>query len=282
MKTILEVLTLSKNYLEQRGIQNPRRQAEELLSDALGIKRMDLYLEFERPLTESELNICRQRLARRGKGEPLQYIHGEVLFFDCVIKVDPHVLIPRQETEILVDKIALELADQTLEGKTLWDLCCGSGCIGIALKKRFPTLNVRLSDISAEALQLAKQNAQLNQVDVEIRKGDLLQPFKGEKAHFVVCNPPYVSEVDYAALEAEVRDHEPRMALVAGPKGTEFYQRLAHELPDYLYPSGKIWLEIGHGQGESVKNLFNASHWRHHRIEEDWAGLERFFSLEIE
>lgn len=282
MKTILEILTLSAAYLEEGGIQNARRQAEELLADALGLKRVDLYLEFERPLTEAEMAICRSRLLRRRKGEPLQYIQGDVFFHDCQIRVNPNVLIPRQETEILVSNIIKELQSQSLEEKILWDVCCGSGCIGISLKKRFPQLRVILSDLSQEALELAKQNAELNEVDVEIRHGDLLQPFADERCHFFVCNPPYIPSANFHALDKEVRDFEPIMALIGGPTGLEFYKRLANELSTCLFPSGKVWLEIGHGQGNSINEIFNAGKWKKKRIENDWAGLERFFSLEIE
>ena len=160
MRTLLEILTLTTEYLQQQGIQNPRRQAEDLISDVLDMPRLKLYLEFDRPLSESELELCRQRLARRAKGEPLQYIKGEVEFYGCRIGLSRDVLIPRQETEILVDIIAKQLEKENLEGKSLWDVCCGSGCIGIALKKKFPQLKVILSDISQEALIMAKKMRQ--------------------------------------------------------------------------------------------------------------------------
>ena len=158
MHTVIEILKLSTEFLKQKGIENSRRQAEDLLGDALGVGRMGLYLEHDRPLTESELNKCREWLKRRGNGEPLQYIAGKVEFFGCSLIVTPEVLIPRQETEILIDKIVQKLSTIDLEGKILWDVCCGSGCIGIALKKKFPKLHVALSDISAEALAVAKKN----------------------------------------------------------------------------------------------------------------------------
>ncbi len=145
------------------------------------VPRLQLYMDFERPLNQPELDLCRARLVRRGKGEPLQYIRGEIEFLDCLIKLTPAVLIPRQETEILVDKIIGRLKRQELSGKILWDVCCGSGCIGIALKKKFPTLQVVLSDLSSEALQVARENAQANGVDVSFMQGDLLNPFAGKK-----------------------------------------------------------------------------------------------------
>lgn len=282
MRTILEILNLSTDYLTRKGIVQPRLQAEELISQALGLKRMDLYLQFDRPLIDEEITKCRAWLQRRGQGEPLQYIHGQVEFFNCVIKVAPAVLIPRQETEILVDKVAKVMAQETLAGKVLWDICCGSGCIGIALKKRFPELTVCLSDISSNALALAAENAQDNGVEIELLKGDLLAVFDRKTADFIVCNPPYISEEEFSSLDTEVREYEPRQALISGKTGLEFYERLARELPSYLNPGSKIWFEIGTGQGKAIQKLFQNPFWKRSCIENDWSGHERFFSLEIE
>jgi release factor glutamine methyltransferase len=282
MKTVLEILQLSAGHLQRKGILQPRRQAEELISDTLGINRLQLYLNHDRPLTESELETCRQRLVRRANHEPAQYIHGEVEFYKCFLKVTPDVLIPRQETEILVDKIVQDLSKIDLTDKILWDLCCGSGCIGIAIKKHYPQLKVILSDFSEKALSIAKENAQRNEVDVEFLQGDLLAPFSGQKADFFVCNPPYVSEAEYAHLEPEVRNYEPAQALIAGPTGLEFYERLAGELSAFLHPHAKGWLEIGAGQGERIKTFFKNHQWKSYRFEQDWAGHDRFFFLEIE
>jgi len=282
MFTILEILNLSTQFLQQKGIQHPRRQAEELIGEALKIGRMGLYLEFDRPLIDIELEKCRAWLKRRAQGEPLQYISGSIEFFDCEILVNPSVLIPRQETEILVDKISKVLAVNDLDGKVFWDVCCGSGCIGIALKNRFPMLTVCLSDISTEAIAQAKINAEYNEVDVQFFQGDLLAPFKGLKCDYFVCNPPYISESELDALDIEVRTYEPKQALIAGKTGLEFYSRLANDLPEFLNPGCKLWMEIGKGQGEGVKTLFHETKWKHSKIECDWSGHERFFSLEIE
>lgn len=282
MKTILDVIKLSTDYLKEKGIASARRQAEELVGDVLGIGRLQLYTDFDRPLVESELDRCRKSLARRAKGEPNAYIRGEMEFHGCLIKVNPHVLIPRQETEILVDIIFKELMNHELENKILWDLCCGSGCIGIALKKKFPQLHVVLADISENALEVAKENALLNDASVEFLQGDLFQPLKGRKANYLVCNPPYVSEAEYGSLDISVKNFEPRTALVAGREGLEFYERFASELKDYLYPSAKSWFEIGYRQGVAVASLFQGKPWKQRRIDKDWAGHDRFFFLEIE
>lgn len=283
MHTVLEVLHLTANFLQQKGIENPRRQAEELLSQALGLKRMELYMEFDRPMTQPELDRSREWLKRRIQGEPLQYIAGEVEFFDCKIQLNRHVLIPRQETEILVDKIAKKLSKEaSLTGKVLWDVCCGSGCIGVSLKKRFPELTVICSDLSAEAIEQARKNAQLNEVDVEFAQGNLLHPFAGKTCDYFVCNPPYIAENEYLGLDREVREFEPKMALISGETGLEIYQKLAEELPNFLNPGAKVWFEIGTGQGELIRDVFQGAHWSRSEVENDWSGHNRFFSLEIE
>lgn len=282
MKTLLEILNLTTRYLEQKGFQNAKRQAQELISKALCITPMELYLDFERPLLPEELDKCRSWLARRAKHEPVAYIDGKVEFLDCQVKVSKDVLIPRPETEILADKVSRYLSSRDLKGKVLWDICTGSGCLGIAIKRKSPELKVVLSDISPEALKLAKSNAELNSLEVECVQGDLLDPFKGLHADFVVCNPPYISEKEYKELDVDVRDYEPRCALVGGVSGLEYYQRLANQLPAYLNRSGKVWLEIGNTQGVSVGNLFDSTVWKTKILEKDWAGWDRFFFLEIE
>lgn len=274
MQSLLEILKRTITHFEQREIPSSRRQAEETISEALGIQRLQLYTDFDRPLTPPELDRCRTFVMRRANREPLQYICGSVEFYGCRFQVTPAVLIPRQETEILVDKIAQELSKEVLSGKTLWDICCGSGCIGIALKKKFPELKVILSDISSAALTIAKENALANEAEVTCIEGDLLAPFSGMKSHFVVCNPPYISEKEFVGLDVEVRDHEPKIALVSGSSGLEFYERLANELPSYLLPEGKLWLEIGTGQGKTVQELFSS--WKNCYVELDWAGHTRF------
>lgn len=282
MKTILDIINLSTEYLERNGIESPRREAEQLVADVLKVKRLDLYLQFDRPLNEKELEKCREALRRRGLREPIQYINGSVDFYGCKIAVSTDVLIPRQETELLVDKIVKVLETEDLRGKTLWDVCCGSGCIGISLKKRFPELEVVLSDRSPFAVETAEKNAQDNGVATPVLLGDLLAPFSGKKTHYLVSNPPYVSEDEYSELAPEVRKYEPREALIAGETGVEFYKRFALELPHYLLPRGKAWFEIGEGQGESVKEIFEPVKSRHLLVEKDWSNRDRFFFLEIE
>lgn len=282
MKTLKDLLGESILILEQNQIKNARRQAEEVIADALEMKRLDLYLQFDRPLNEKELEKCENRIVRRSRGEPVQYIKGSVAFLDCVLCVNSDVLIPRQETEILVSKMIAQLEKEERRGKIFWDICSGSGCIGIAIKKKFPELTVVLSDLSRGALKMAEKNANCNRAALTCVHGDLLEPFKGKKADYIVCNPPYVSEEDYVVLEREVKNHEPKMALVAENKGLLFYQRFAQEISNYLNPQAKVWFEMGDRQGDALLELFNSPLWRTARVENDWSQKNRFFFLEME
>lgn len=273
MKTLGEILTLSADFLQKRGIDRPRRQVEELLSYVLKLPRIELYMQYDRPMMELELTQLREAIKRRAEGEPWQYIAGQVEFLGCRIQVNKNVLIPRQETEILADKILKELPATPIE---IWDVCTGSGCIGIALKKKRPDCNVVLSDISLEALAVAKENAAQNGVDIEALQGDLLKPFQGRKADLIVCNPPYIFEKDYSQLDREVRDFEPKIALIGG---LVFYQRLASELQNYLQPGAKVYLEMGTGMGAQVNNLFQGPFWKKKEILSDWASHDRYLVL---
>jgi release factor glutamine methyltransferase len=279
MKTLLEVVTLASTYLKERGVERSKREAEEVIADCLNLKRIDLYLQFDRPLIEEELTKCREAMVRRGKGEPSQYISGKVFFAGVEIKVNPSVLIPRPETEFLIEKISETLSNSDLSGKTLFDLCTGSGYIAIALKKRFPTLQVVASDLSPQALQVAKENAAANGCDIQFLEGDLFAPFAGKKCDFFVCNPPYISESEYLGLSREVKDFEPRLALVGGKSGFEFYERISVDLKKYLVTGGRGWLELGTGQGEPVLSLFSKQGWEGCSVQKDLSLHDRYFLI---
>lgn len=282
MKKIGDALFAITNAFEAKNFLNPKVQAENLLLELFQCSRPALYQRLNENLEDFEEIKIKSWLAKRLKGEPLAYISEEVEFYGCRLKVNPSVLIPRQETEILVGIISRALKGKNLQGKALWDVCCGSGAIGIALKKSFPDLKVSLSDISEEAIEMTRQNAILNQVTVECFKGDLLAPFRGKKADFIVCNPPYISEIEYEQLDQEVKLFEPKMALVGGSTGLEIYERLSRELRLYLNNQAKVWFEIGYQQGERIKELFKDSYWVKKYFENDWAGHNRFFFLENE
>jgi release factor glutamine methyltransferase len=278
MKTVGELIALSTEFLQKKGASSPRRSAEELLSSLLKIARLDLYLKFDQPVEESEITAYREMIRRKGAGEPWQYIVETVEFCGLFLRVMPAVLIPRQETEILASEIGKRLPAGPLE---VWDLCSGSGCIGLALKKAHPEWSVTLTDLSPKALELARENAESNGLQVEILQGDLLEPLQGRQADVIVCNPPYIGETEYLSLSPEVREFEPKTALIAGPTGLEFYVRLATELPRVLRPGGKIFLEIGHAQGEAVQHLFSTPPWSDVRLEADWSGHDRFVTASV-
>ena len=230
---------------------------------------------------EQEEWFCK-RAKRLLLGEPLAYILGFVEFLSCRIELSPQVLIPRQETEILVEQVCAYLDQQTVSGRVLWDVCCGSGCIAIAIKKRFPLLHVVASDLSRDALLLAQKNANANGVDVEFRYGDLLIPFEGEVADDIVSNPPYLTYAEYQQLDASVKNFEPKHALLGGVQGVAFYERFAEEAHRFLIPQGRLWMEIGSTQGLLVQQLFASPPWCRSRLQQDWAGRDRFFSVERE
>lgn len=278
MKSLGEVLRLSVQYLQDRNIANPRRNAECLLAGVLSCKRMDLYMRFDQPLIDSELEFLRSALKKLVAGEPIDYILGSVDFFGVTLQVDKRALIPRVETEFLVEKAALSAA----QGAVVWDVCTGTGCIGIALKKKRPDLNVVLIDISSEALALASVNAVKNLVDVEIVQSDLFSNLKGRRCDFICSNPPYIAADEYEKLDDSVRLYEPKLALVGGQTGLEFYQKFSERIGEFLNPGGKAIFEIGFDQAEGVKKVFSTLNGVRFIVLPDLSGKDRFFFLEMQ
>ncbi len=274
MRSVRELIKLSTEYLEKKGVAHARREAEELLAALLNRKRLELYFDYDAPLEEGEVTKYREWIKRKGEKEPLAYIIGEVGFLDLKLKVTSSTLIPRHETEIFADLILKKLPEMPLE---IWDICCGTGCLGLAIKSKRPSSHVRLSDISKEALEIAHTNAQLNGLEVDLLEGDLLTPYTGSKADVIICNPPYVTTEEYEMLEEEVRLFEPKGALVGG---LEFYQRFAAELPPFLNEGAKLFFEIGKNQKDALMEIFSKSHWKQKHCEKDWGGHDRFFFLE--
>ena len=280
MKTVGEVIALTSNFLQTKQRSQLRRDAEDLLAHILGVKRLDLYLNFERPIEETELSYMRQALARLVQDEPLQYIEGFVQFLDCRIEVSPNVLIPRPETEGMAHTI-VKLLEKDHRGKVLWDICTGSGCLGISIKKKLSDLSITLSDISEKAIAIAKRNASKNDVVVDVLQGDLFGPFFDQKADFIVSNPPYVSPIEYKDLDRSVRDFEPKLALYAEENGLEFYLRFAKELKKYLALDGKAWFEIGSNQAEDVINIFINHGFKAHCFFHDLANHARGIEVAV-
>ena len=214
--TILDVLSWTTEYFKSKKITNPRLDAELIISYVLKIKRLDIYLKFDQPLISSEKSKIREYVKRRGQREPLQYIIGEIDFYNCKIKVNGNVLIPRPETEYMVDIIIKE----NFKPRKILDLCTGSGAIAISLKKELIDVNVKASDISENALELAKKNAIINKSDIQFIHSDLFEDIH-EKFDLIVSNPPYVDENIYKTLEPEIF-FEPKLALVSSDNGLGF------------------------------------------------------------
>lgn len=275
MKTLGDVFHKSLAFLDEKKVFRPRSVLEALLSSVLGCNRLDLYMHFEKPLNDDELAVLRSMVLRASKHEPIEYILGKMEFFGVDLLIDSSALIPRPETELLV-----EMALKNLKGtEEVWDVCTGSGAIAISLKKKKAGLTVFASDISLKALELAQKNALKNNVEIQFLKGDLLGPFKGKKADMIISNPPYVSEKEYEELDLSVKNFEPKEALVAGLKGGDFYKRFAFEAHNYLDPGGRLLLEIGEAQGRLLEEIFNSPFWKG-TVHRDYAGKSRFFFLE--
>lgn len=270
--TVLKVLQWTANYLQQAGVDNGRLDGELLLAATLGLDRVGLYLNYDRPMEPAELEGFREFVKRRARREPLQYILGTTEFWSLPFKVTPAVLIPRPDTEILVEE-ALKRAD---DAPSILDVGTGSGAIAVALAHELPAAQVVAVDCSPEALAVARDNAALNGVDgrIAFQEGDL---FALEFAEYdlVLSNPPYIPVADIPTLMPEVRDHEPRGALVGGEDGLEAYRALARQAPTLLRAQGWLLVEVGVDQAEAVAELLETAGLGHIAVRADYAGIPR-------
>ena len=279
--TILEVINKTTPYFEKQGIESPRLTIELLLAHLLRKKRLQLYLEFERDLDETTLEALRGMVKRRVAGEPLQYITGEAEFCGLKMMVDKRVLIPRPETELLVEAVAGRLksgAKSQGSAVRIVDVGTGSGCIAIALAKKFPDAEIFALDASREALDVARGNATLHQTEKNIRflESDLLQNLGDSlRVDVVVSNPPYIADGEMAKLPKEVRDFEPVNALQAGEDGLKVIRRLVMDARRFLSPSGFVALEIGAGQRAAVEEFFGQQGYGVVEVVKDLQGHER-------
>jgi release factor glutamine methyltransferase len=271
--TLAEVLRRSTGYLEQHGSPTPRLDAELLLAHGLGISRIELYTQFERPLGEDDLAACRELVRRRGLREPVAYVIGSWGFRGLDLAVDGRVLVPRPETELLVDRCLELLAG--VERPRVVDVGTGSGAIALSLKSERPDAEVVACDISQDALDVAAANAARLGLDVELHLSDLLAQVPGDGFRLVVSNPPYVSEREMADLEPEVAEYEPRLATLAGADGLEVYRRLLPEAARRLVDGGSLALECGAGQAPPLVAELAAAGYGPAGIDPDLAGIER-------
>ena len=272
--TLLEVLQSTTAYFTRHKIENPRLNAEHLLAHVFGKTRMELYLDFERTLSETELQPLRDLVKRRGRGEPLQHLLGTVEFCGQIFAADKRALVPRPETEELVELLIAEC--ELRNGSKIVDVGTGSGVIALSLAKQFPEAEVFAVDISDDALALAGENAaRLGLAGrVQFRKGDLLENFT-ERFDLIVANLPYVSMQDRHLLAREVL-HDPEVALFAGATGEELVRRLIEQATQHLNPKGLLALEIGVNQSEGLTEVLRLKNYHDIRTKKDYSGITRF------
>ena len=267
--TILRVLNSSRELFEKRGVDSPRLDAEVLMASALSVERVMLYARYDQPLLPAELEQIRGLVKRRANGEPVAYILGEREFYSLPLEVTNHVLIPRPDTETLVE-VALERLAAHKDPRIL-DVGTGSGAIALALKKERADALVTASDVSPEALGVARKNAARLGLELRLVESDLLERIDGPY-ELVAANLPYIPSGQLPSLMREVRNHEPALALDGGPDGLVLIRRLIADLPRVMAPGGVVALEAGHDQLEAVAALLTAAGFAEVRVKKDYGG----------
>ncbi|OQX88550.1 protein-(glutamine-N5) methyltransferase, release factor-specific [candidate division KSB1 bacterium 4484_87] len=282
--TVLELIQLMTDFLEKKGIENPRLNAELLAGKIFRLDRVQLYLNFEKPVSEIELAQLRNLLKRRGNYEPLQYLIGETEFYSLPFKVTPKTLIPRPETEILVDFIIENYSTffPDIKEIKILDIGTGSGNIAVALAKNIPNSQITAIDIDEQTIAIAEENSTKNDVRDKIQfiKQDIFSelPKNFDKYQIIVGNLPYISAAEMKTLPHEVKDFEPHTALFGGEDGLDAFRRLQEITDQILSPGGLLALEIGASQGEAVKQIFaKLGRFSHTEIIRDLNGLPRVF-----
>lgn len=266
--TVLEVIQRSSEFLARKGVDSPRLQVELLLAHVRGVPRLELYLAFDRAVTETELDALREMIKRRGNREPLQHIIGSTSFCGYEIAVNRQVLIPRPETEGLAEqawRFLQEVARRKPEPPLALDVGTGSGCLAVALAKECPRSVIHALDISPAVLAVAQKNATRHQTTRQICfiAGDGFAPLRAAAQYdLIISNPPYIPRGQLAGLQPEVRDYEPWVALDGGEDGLAFYRRLAQEAPPFLAPAGRFMYELGDGQEAEVRRIVVQFGWQ--------------------
>ncbi|MBD3408959.1 MAG: peptide chain release factor N(5)-glutamine methyltransferase [Ignavibacteriales bacterium] len=277
MRTVLELLTLSADYLEGKDVPSARLNAETLLADVLACKRLELYLRYDQPLKESEVDRYREYIARRGKYEPTPYILGSMEFYGVELEIDRSALIPRQETEILVEAI-LDSRKGGGEFRAA-EIGVGSGAVSLAAAANLPEARIVGYEKSEAALALAKRNAErLELADrVEFRHADVFDDdfFAGERFDLVFSNPPYVSENEYKTLQPEILKFEPPEAVTDFADGFAFYRRIAEVAKDALVEGGALFFEVGDGKADEAARLMTEAGYRDVERIKDYIDVER-------
>ena len=284
--TVLELLNWMTDHLKDHRVGNPRLQAELLLAHSLGLSREGLYIHFRDKIPDKGRDRLEELVRRRISGEPLQYILGKQAFWSGDFRVDPRVLIPRPETEILVEQ-AISILSTMPSGRipSVLEIGTGSGAVAISVAREVKDLLMVATDISREALLLARENAREMGVlrKITFVNGDLFGPFHSrEEGPFdlILSNPPYISSPEIEMLPQEIREHEPAVALNGGEDGLDFYREILRQVPSYLRMGGWLLLELGQGQGKRITELFHEKgEFSEPELLKDLSGIERVVKL---
>jgi len=289
---LLDALKYSTEYLEEAGVEDAFADAEILTFHAAGADRLAAYME-NPEITKELLSEVRRLMRRRAKGEPLQYIVGHVDFLGLTIRVGKGVLIPRPETELLVEEAIKQVRGQgsgvrirgggTPPVLKILDLCTGSGCIALAVAKALPDADVYGTDVSRAALRFAKKNAEVNEIEnVTFLKGSLFAPIRGDALFdLIVSNPPYIISADIPGLQREIKDWEPLEALDGGTDGLDIYRKIFADAAGHLRPGGVILCELGFGQAAAVTEIAQKSGLRDVSVKKDYACIDRILKAEL-
>ncbi len=284
--TIQQLLNWITKHFTDKGLNAPRLSAELLLSHVLSMKRIELYTQFDKIIAKPQLDHLHDLIKRADEHEPVAYLIGRTEFYSLEINVSRDCLIPRSETELLVER-AIEFMRKRSGRQKVCDLCTGSGCIAVAIAKNFADVDIIATDISSSALDIAAKNIEKYGLNnkVTLLCGDLFEPIlpQIDSAQFdvIVCNPPYVSTSEFDTLDKNVKDYEPKLALLAGADGLDIYRKIAGNAKKFLKPGGRLMLEIGYNQGQPVKELLEkAGGFTKITIEKDFANHDRAVLVE--
>jgi len=284
---VLELLNTTVAYFTEKQIENPRLNAELLLGKALNMRRVDLYIAFERPVVPNELDLFRKMVKRRATGEPLQYILGETEFMGLPYKISPAALIPRPETEILVEEVLKLENPDFIQNPLIWDVGTGSGCIAVSLAVLWPKAAIVATDVSAEALKLAQENAALNKVSEKIRflRHDIFTPLNAtelQQVQIIAANPPYITKAEMPGLQKEVRDFEPQIALTDHGDGLRFYRRLLEIAVKSLKKKGGfLFMELSGMHPEKIIRLAEGKSFKKLSVSNDLNKIPRVLKIEV-
>jgi release factor glutamine methyltransferase len=276
--TVLEAIQKSAEFLAKKNVESPRLQVELLLAHLLKLPRMKSYLNFERALSPTEIDSLRELVKRRGQREPLQHIIGSTSFCGHEIAVNHHTLVPRPETELLAEEGWIFLSTINSQPSTTLDFGTGTGCIAIAIAAKCPNAKIVATDISVEAMALAKENAARNKVSerIDFLLGDGFATITTDsKFDLIISNPPYIPSTEIETLQPEVRDFDPRAALDGGADGLDFFRRIAAEAKPFLKPDGKTMLEFGDGHADAIRKIFEDEKWIVEAVKDDYSQRAR-------